>query len=541
MKDSNTDQFEGSEKEFFGSDSPAPTEAPVSPEPVSPVPTGVQEDTLSEDQEAPASLISKETQERAWIKQQNVTQPKPMFEKLTPEQFGKGEQVALPPADPETMIKASVVTDRQGAYDPDWYASVAEAQQYQYDAGEFRDGLEDPKRKWSNTLDVDGKSYFPHRLSAPSFGENITGDRALMFVNSHLGLGTPVRIPFYNSGFWLTVRTPLEPTLLSLLRNLSESRVTLGRSTYAMSFSNNMLHTVEEVYNVLESHISNSTLADNKDLLDVISINDIPTMMLALASAMYPNGFDYSRPCIADPSKCQHVTTGRLLVNRTLQVDSSRLNEAQMRHMANISKRWCSKEAALGYQKQFQASSKRVITLTSVAGLRLRVTLKAPSLRAYLESARDWASMIENAANTALGLDSSVKEKNDYMSDVAASINMRSLSHWVETVEVVTDTTSETSPITDRDGIEKITAHSITRDTELTRGLIEGVRDFAADTTVAIVGISNYVCEKCNSSQFDVRDAEGNVVETPAIISLDISTTFFSLLRQRASLIRARV
>ncbi|MFO5695693.1 hypothetical protein ACLBP9_31535, partial [Klebsiella pneumoniae] len=50
----------------------------------------------------------------------------------------------------------------------------------------------------------------------------------------------------------------------------------------------------------------------------VISVADETYLHHALAATMYPDGFNYSYPCIADANTCNHIETAKLNMSTLL-------------------------------------------------------------------------------------------------------------------------------------------------------------------------------------------------------------------------------
>lgn len=475
---------------------------------------------------------------RAYTLYQNINVKASMFTDLG-KLKGK-ESISLPPGTNDMITAALQRADRQQSVDADWRDTVDSSTNWLYNQGEFERPLSREGSEWTNLVHgPKGEILAPMRLKPSSTGDNSVGDRAVMAMNQHMGLGGPVRFPYWNSGFWASLRSPSDSTIYNLVRDMVTARVSLGRMTYALSFSDHMVSTVDVFFNAYRSHISNTTLSDLNDLGDVMTLTDIPTMMLHLAAAVYPNGFEYSRSCIADYSKCQHVTTGRLIPNRCLIVDHSLFNEAQLRHMATTGNRSCTKEKALEYQKSLKTPALSDVMLEGEQGNKVRVKLRVPSINEYITSGREWIAVITKAANDAIGMDATVAEKNEFMFDMSLTVKSRALSHWIESIEI--DTGSEQPLIfTDRPTIDQLLSESMTRDTVLSDALAKAVNDFMESVTTSIVGILNYKCPKCNNTQYDVRDKDGNILDVPSVIPLDIASTFFDLLRQLVESIKRR-
>ncbi|MFO5979453.1 hypothetical protein ACLBSL_32735, partial [Klebsiella pneumoniae] len=69
------------------------------------------------------------------------------------------------------------------------------------------------------------------------------------------------------------------------------------------------------------------------DLVHVISVADGPFLHHALAATMYPDGFNYSYPCIADANTCNHIETAKLNMSTLVQYDLLAFSEEQKKYI----------------------------------------------------------------------------------------------------------------------------------------------------------------------------------------------------------------
>lgn len=366
-------------------------------------------------------------------------------------------------------------------------------------------------------------------------GKALAGERAVLTALSHFKMGTLFRAPLWSSGIWLTVKAPSEARLVEFARQMVANKISLGRMTYGMSFSNHMVYTAELFAELLAECEYNSTASEKIELMDIISIQDFMTLVWALACAIYPNGFNYRRSCVNSPDKCTHVVEDRINVARMLRVDQSSFTQEQLVFMSNKKNRSATLEQIKKYQAGFAANFNHEKTLTSHrSGKKMKVVFKVPTLREYIETGDKWATSISSAVVEALGADADFERRNSYMQDLAKVSSSRQYLHWVDHIVIDTD------PITDRAAIEEIFSSVVSADNDLREQFEEAVMEFQNATTVSVIGIPNYRCPVCKGIQHQTEGA-GEDEDVPAIIPVEGVSTFFDLIFQKVSLIRQRV
>ncbi len=366
-------------------------------------------------------------------------------------------------------------------------------------------------------------------------GKALSGERAVLTALSHFKMGTLFRAPLWSSGIWITVKAPGEARLVEFARQMVSNKISMGRMTYGMSFSNHMVYTAELFAELLAECEYNSTANEKVDLMEVISVQDFMTIVWALACAIYPNGFNYRRSCVNSPDKCNHVVEERINVARMLRVNQKAFTQEQLVFMGNKKNRSVSLEEIKKYQAGFAANFNHEKTLTSHrTGQKMKVLFKVPTLREFIDTGDKWATSISAAVLEALGADADFDKRNSYMQDLAKVSSSRQYLHWVDHIVIDTD------PITDRTAIEEIFTSVVSADDDLREQFEEAVTEFQNATTVSVVGIPNYRCPSCKGIQHRTEGAQEDE-DVPAIIPVEAVSTFFDLIFQKVSLIRQRV
>lgn len=448
----------------------------------------------------------------------------------------KMEVVRLPPTFGEAIEEAIA---RMGQIslkgEEKWATVLTKGRSLGYTPGEVTPALFDPEAMWNRIPLNDAKEpLVGHSLTLDAgSGKNIKGERAVLTVLSHMGMGTLFRGPLWNTGIWLTVKAPNETRLIEFARQIVDAKITMGRSTYGVSFSNHMVYTAELFMELLQECTYNSTANEKINLADIISVQDFMTIVWAIACSIYPNGFSYQRSCVSAPDKCHHVVEERINVARLQWVNQNALTADQLRFMSNKKNRSVSLEEIQKYQAQFAVNHGVSRDLVSKTGRKLSVQLKVPTMAEFINVGQRWVEGLSSMVINALGAEAGLDARNQYMTDLANATSSRQHLHWVYSLSVDTDV------ITDADAIEEIFANVISVDNDLREQFAQHVLDFTNKTMTTVIGIPNFTCPACGGQQHHTEgEIEGEA--PPAIIPLEAVSTFFDLQFQRISLIRER-
>lgn len=396
---------------------------------------------------------------------------------------------------------------------------------------------------YRNALEREGSEYRqevnhssgPLKGSQPMFkpksNVELSGDAAIMRMQAHLGMGAMYRMPLWNTGIWITFKAPSESSLLELNRTLLSDKVELGRQSYGLSYSNTTSIFTERVVNFALEHIWNTTLKveNGFDLRTIISSHDCPSILLGMATAIYPDGFNHTRSCMADPSKCQHTIEERLNIPKTLLVDTQVFTNWQINHMANKSSGQMTLESVKRYQEEMVVSQKHRVKINEGKSNEVILTLRVPNVTEYVESGNRWISemtvMVDRALNKGVDND----QRNEYIIQHGKATSLRQYSHWIDSIEYGGVTTVE------RETIEKLIGEMSASD-DVRVEFMEKIAKFISSSTVTVVGIPSFKCPSCGK----VNQSTQHHPHLTDAIPIDVNQVFFALLVQKIRRISER-
>lgn len=467
-------------------------------------------------------------------KRQNAVMPDSI---ATKEGFDPGMEVVPLPATFGAAINDAIARMGQISLkgEEKWANALTRGQDMGFNSGEYEPALSDPSALWTTApTNEAGEKLTGHSLTLDAgSGKNLKGDRAVLTVLSHMGKGTLFRGPLWNTGIWLTVKAPSEGRLIEYARQIVDAKISLGRVTYGVSFSNHMVYTAELFMNMLRECEYTTTASEKVKLDEIISVQDLMSIVWALTCAIYPNGYNYERACVSNPEKCNHVVEDRINVKRMQVVNQNALCADQLRHMSNMRNRSVTLEEIQKYQSLFSHTHGVSRELTSRNGKKLTVELKVPTMAEFINVGHRWVEGISSMVINALGADAGIGARNQYMADLANATSSRQHLHWVKSITVDTDV------INDTEALEKVFENVISVDKDLREQFAKHVLDFTNKTMTTVIAIPNYTCPACKGVQHMTEGAaEGE--DVPAYIPVDPFSTFFDLQFQRVSLIRER-
>lgn len=375
--------------------------------------------------------------------------------------------------------------------------------------------------KWRQVVTHNGKAL---GITKPKLGDDdnaiLTGERAMMRTRAYMGLGGQYRIPLWNSGFWITIKTPDEAAILELDRKLAEEKIALGRATAGLLFSNASVFIVDHVMQFILAHMVSTTLKDSsrENIAKRISIHDIQHMAWGSACSIWPNGFQYARAVLGDTPEKNRVVEGKINVSKLQWIDVGSMTDWQIKHMANITIGSMTNDDLERYQKEFTIRGERRISLNE----NVHVNLAVPTLDEHLISGQKWVNNIVTMTNRVFGMDQDDADRNTYINNQGKATLLRQYGHWVKSVELGTGLVTDLETIDDQ--LSLFSSDDVARDL-----IMNEVIKYAEDTTVAFIAVPTV----------DEREEE-KFPRMPHLLPIDALTTFFTLLRQKLPQILTR-
>lgn len=475
------------------------------------------------------------------VKSINVTNPND----ITDEDLNELSMVNMPSTnDPEVYKSLDYDYDDNDNKAREWVGRVSNSTNLLMNNNVYRSTTEDESREWKQTIKVPGNDKL--KLAAVNAGLDLayegqlTGDKGMKRIRAMMGLGNMFTLPLWHTGIWLLLNTPSEAALVDLYRELSDTKIRLGRETHGLAFSNLVGVTTEIIVDFVLDHVESTSLKENKspdELKEIIRVQDIPSLVWGIACTLYPKGFQYSRQCVNTPT-CHGVVKELLDLRRIQFIDRSSLTDKMVLHMNNARRMSSIKiEDVNTYQSNLsRIQPKEALLAKDLTNNKgtcdMIVEFYSPSISSYIDSVNTWINSITTMAQKAASEDSD-NEKNKYIYAQAKATKARQYSHWIKSIKYILTLDNEDKPyetyINEPNDILKVAEQIISVDSTLIDKLTTETINYINGSTISLIGIPSYDCPHCGTEQ----DVDNKLPRFINFIPLDVIALFFHLIEQR--------
>lgn len=436
----------------------------------------------------------------------------------------------------------------------EWYETLQSAQRFATFMGAFTSTLQNATAEFQQyVVGSNGSklaSTYPRYSSSTE--KIISGEKAMLRLESHLGTGDIHQVPLWHSGFWVTFKPPSESEIVELNRLILNEKYQFGRRSYGMVYSNTMGLRTESLMNLALTHVYQISfkLPDGDDLRNHISIHDLYVFLWGFICTMYPKGFQYSSACTADPEKCNHVVTETLNLTKLQWTNNKALNEWQRHHMSYRTSNSRNTEDVKRYKDELLNCAEKAVVINSGQSDEIEITLKSASALEYIQACHRWIDNI--VAGIEKTMEPTPKEVEEIQSYGAEAIEswrenrqqekeravimqanataMRHYSHMVSRIKYGDDLVIE-----DRETIENALAR-ITANESVKDEFYKEVSNYRDKACISLIGIPNYKCPSCGLPQKTVTAYPAHT----NIIPLEVVSVFFLLINRRLGRIKQR-
>jgi hypothetical protein len=328
-------------------------------------------------------------------------------------------------------------------------------------------------------------------------------------------------VPLWHSGFWITLRAPSEGDVLELFRKTAEEKITLGRRTYGLAFANPSSYIAGDLVQFAFEHLHDATLKSGINIREFIKVHDLQIIAWAMACAIWPKGFQYTRSVLVGEGEEKREVKGMLNLSKLLFVDTAQLTPWQVTHMSRRTGNTMTTEMLERYQSEFK-TTERAVELHEG----LKMTLKVPTIEEYLQSGNRWVSSITDMVDRAFQQKPDDETRDRYISHQGKASVMRQFSHWVKDLQE----TEVDKPFVfaDTETIDMM-MDDLTQVDSIREKFFDSVKKFIDDTTIAVIATPT------------VNDSEKNKLPRfPFLVPIDALYSFFTLLVQKNNRIAQR-
>jgi hypothetical protein len=379
---------------------------------------------------------------------------------------------------------------------------------------------------WVQSMEHEGRYVGPSRPKM-ILGDKPTKVELLSFLTRKSGMGATHEFPMPHTGLWIRMRTPTNAEVVSMIQRLQYVAVRLGRDTKGQGFSNR-----QAIYNNALTDLALSCIthcsfkySTPSDIEDRLSALDEPLLHHGLATTMYPGGFNYKHPCVADPTKCNHVEEAKLDMFSLSWYDNSSFNLKQ-RQLLNVRFSREVLASELAAYKENSVIGRSPIKWFDQVGVRMRV----PSIAERREAGQQWIDGVVEMTHGAFNESPGDANRGSFIDRLGRVTSARQYAHWIDAIYIKDgDDESEKLLTEDREVIDEYLS-TIMSDARFAKEFEEAILQFIDDSIIAMVAIPSFNCRVCSSEaahKFHERFDH--------LIPLDVMSTFFTLAGQKVN------
>lgn len=369
---------------------------------------------------------------------------------------------------------------------------------------------------WHQSIEQDGMRFRASRprFKEPEKGSKISADVAIRKLEQKFGLGGYINVPLVHSGLWVRLRPPTPMEFAFLNEKILMEKEAYGKQSMGMIFSNSKTYIVSHLMDFIEDHIEDMNLENWKpsDLRRLCKISDFKPLVAAAIHSMYPNGFDYVTPCVAD-TDCGKPSTYRLKIINCVWYDRSRLTKAQKRHMLDRGK-YYKEEDIIKYQDELDESNGNSITIDDF----MEIFFKVPTIQQNIEAGYQWLEDTEEMVNNAFDENLNSDQRVATMNNSLKMTVLRQYGHFFKSIRFLEDDTY----IEEGDTLNNALDRFSTID-EYADKIIEHIGEYINKQALAIVAIPRVPCKNCGGQN------NTEVEKHPFLIPIDPINLFFTM------------
>ena len=406
-----------------------------------------------------------------------------------------------------------------------WFRTAMNALTYVQLNGFGENSLAREGSQWEQILDYEGQSLRPGQPKQKLGGGHHSLEETLTYLERRAGVGTVFDVPMYHSGVWVRMKTPPLAAITGLQYQLQQIKVTLGADSKGMAFSNTAQVLTSAAVDFALQYVidSNVHFTTPSDLKEKILLPDIPVLLWGLAVTLYPKGFPYAHPCVADVEKCQHITKETLNLNRLIWTDSTSLTKNQRKLMVRKFTKMSDDEQRL-YMTEHPRGGNRLVWFDD-----LGLTLKVPTLQEYEDGGQAWINGIVEMTQGAFNEPPHGTNRDQYITRLGMATTARQYSHWVASVHERDEDGNEELVSDDNDVVNETLNHIFSTD-EYVDTFFGEVSRYMDDSLISMIAIPSFNCPKCNTPT-----AEKFHERFEHLVPIDVLTTFFTLVSLKHS------
>jgi hypothetical protein len=368
--------------------------------------------------------------------------------------------------------------------------------------GDFRQVLATP----------DGAVVLPVNLRNPkvaSTQSTLSHKEAASALDEATDLCSTVLVNVLSCGFSLIMNRPKLMPIARLFNKIATDKRVVGLSTGGIGYNNQSAYFDKHLLDFIKSHTVKTNIEKFKvdNLEEVLTDQGMDEILLALSAVTHQKGFDFSRACTADPTKCVHVEEGKIDIADSIWVDNALFSDEQVEYWASSNRQSRKLKQVQEYQQRFALRDEEFW-----ASDRIKIVCEFPSVKERLRQADDWLQDMQRSIQNAFASEPSERERYNYLMEQQDMAMVSNYVSYIKEVQIYNEDKSDFSTITDKTAIRDHLDGYIGVNETLVNNVTKGIYTFQSKNRLVFFGTPNYDCPKCGGAQSDGSGPYGIII-----------------------------
>jgi len=321
-----------------------------------------------------------------------------------------------------------------------------------------------------------------------------------------LGIGMLSHVPLWHSGFWVTLKPLTKQEKINLMLKLSEEFGRIGRQTNGLVFSNHSVVFNKIIINKVKEQIIDTSLSlpEGEDIMDYVKLQDLYPLILGLLKTMYPKGVNYILQCKNsavlenDVPKCTYKAEINLDLSKTLWVDMNKLSTEHKSQMTKRASKSVSIDEVKKYQETLDGNGELPINI-NLEDTSVSIVVETPSVNKYLMHGEYFITLLHEKVNEIIRSSKAFEDEKEAEILILNTMYLSTYIHYVKRIVV-------NGKIMDDVGDLHKSLEMLSNQPKIRKNIKSKITDYIDNSLVSIVGIPDFMCPICGSTQKSEED-----------------------------------
>lgn len=356
-----------------------------------------------------------------------------------------------------------------------------------------------------NTLKYDNKDLGIEYLNYTNNINRNNQAAVLARFKAMLGIGRPINITLYHSGFSIKLKPATVAQLTALESALYSDSLEIGKNTLGLLINYDRAITIETFVDLFKDLIIESSLkVEKEDIFKYINILDFDTILLGVLHSTNINKIAIRRTCrnifnITEDGTlaCNHTVSAEVDPSKLLFVNKELLTEDMLKQLSYKTANVITLEEYNSYQESLKAIllKKELIKTEYYVNDDFVLELKMPTITEYIEKSKTIISKFTDLIDK-------ITKSNSNITSEAIKETIHTVFGLVDFLPVINSLSIPSAGLTlDKTSSILDILEESRRNKDLTSKITDLVNEFYNNSLVSLVALPNYTCPECHKDQ----------------------------------------